>query len=71
MLEDSNALVFMEAIKSVEYLSSIMGKLIKQQKAKQFIALLTDKVKVLSKACSIKRPSQPQSVQQTKLSAVS
>ena len=32
MLEDSNALVFMEAIKTHEYLSILMGKGIKQQK---------------------------------------
>jgi hypothetical protein len=32
MLEDSNALVYMEAIKTVEYLSILMGKAIKQQK---------------------------------------
>ena len=32
MLEDSNALVFMEAIKTLEYLSTLMGKAIKQQK---------------------------------------
>ena len=44
MLEDSNALVFMEAIKTVEFLYLIMGKLIKQQKTKSFIALLADKV---------------------------
>jgi len=29
ILEDSNALVFMEAIKTVEYLSILMGKSIK------------------------------------------
>jgi hypothetical protein len=29
MLEDSNALVYMEAIKTVEYLSILMGKSIK------------------------------------------
>ena len=29
MLEDSNALVFMEAIKTAEFLSLIMGKQIK------------------------------------------
>jgi hypothetical protein len=29
MLEDSNALVFMEAIKTVEYLCILMGKAIK------------------------------------------
>ena len=32
MLEDSNALVFMEAIKTVENLSIILGKQIKPQK---------------------------------------
>jgi hypothetical protein len=45
MLEDSNALVFMEAIKTVELLSILMGKQLKQQKLRQFIALLTDKYK--------------------------
>jgi len=34
LLEDSNALVFMEAIKTVEYLSKIIGKNIKAQKIK-------------------------------------
>lgn len=45
MLEDSNALVFMEAIKTTEYLSILMAKSIKQQKLKQFVGLLTDKYK--------------------------
>jgi hypothetical protein len=45
MLEDSNALVFMEAIKAVEYLSILIGKHIKSQKLRQFLNLLTDKVK--------------------------
>jgi hypothetical protein len=45
MLEDSNALVFMEAIKTLEYLSTLMGKAIKQQKMRQFVNLLTDKYK--------------------------
>lgn len=45
MLEDSNALVFMEAIKTLEYLSILMGKGIKQQKMRQFLALLTEKYK--------------------------
>jgi len=30
MIEDSNALVFMEAIKSIEYLTILIGKAIKQ-----------------------------------------
>lgn len=47
MLEDSNALVFMESIRTVEYLAILMGKSIKQQKIKNFIALLADKVKLL------------------------
>jgi hypothetical protein len=29
MLEDSNALVFIEAIKTVEFLSLLMGKMLK------------------------------------------
>ena len=45
MLEDSNALVYMEGIKTVEYLSILMGKTIKQQKMKQFLCLLADKYK--------------------------
>ena len=45
MLEDSNALVYMEAIKTVEYLSILMGKAIKQQKLRQFVTLLADKYK--------------------------
>jgi len=45
MLEDSNALVYMEAIKTVEYLSILMGKAIKQQKMRQFVSLLADKYK--------------------------
>lgn len=45
MLEDSNALVYMEGIKTVEYLSILMGKTIKQQKMKQFLSLLADKYK--------------------------
>lgn len=45
MLEDSNALVYMEAIKTVEYLSILMGKAIKQQKLRQFVSLLADKYK--------------------------
>jgi hypothetical protein len=45
MLEDSNALVYMEAIKTVEYLSILMGKAIKQQKMRQFVTLLADKYK--------------------------
>lgn len=45
MLEDSNALVYMEGIKTVEYLSLLMGKAIKQQKMRQFISLLADKYK--------------------------
>ena len=45
MLEDSNALVFMEAIKTVELLSILMGKQLKQQKLRQFIGLLSDKYK--------------------------
>lgn len=45
MLEDSNALVYMEAIKTTEYICALLGpKLVKQQKAKHFLALLTDKV---------------------------
>ena len=45
MLEDSNALVYMEAIKTVEYLSILMGKAIKQQKMRQFVTLLAEKYK--------------------------
>lgn len=45
MLEDSNALVYMEAIKTVEYISILMGKAIKQQKMRQFVSLLADKYK--------------------------
>lgn len=45
MLEDSNALVFMEAIKTVESLCILMGKAMKQQKLKGFITLLADKFK--------------------------
>jgi hypothetical protein len=45
MLEDSNALVFMEGIKTVENLCLLMGKNIKQQKLKGFISLLADKYK--------------------------
>jgi hypothetical protein len=45
MLEDSNALVFMESIKTVKYLAILMGKAIKAQKMKQFISLLADKFK--------------------------
>ena len=45
MLEDSNALVFMEAIKTVEYLSMLLGKNIKHQKLRQFISLLAEKYK--------------------------
>ena len=45
MLEDSNALVFMEAIKTVEYLSILLGKNIKPLKLRSFIALLAEKYK--------------------------
>lgn len=45
MLEDSNALVFMEAIKTVEILVQIIGKTIKAKKMKQFVSLLSDKYK--------------------------
>ena len=45
MLEDSNALVFMEAIKCVEYISILLGKNIKAIKLKHFIQLLTEKYK--------------------------
>ena len=45
MLEDSNALVFMEAIKCLEYLSILLGKNIKAPKLKHFIQLLTEKYK--------------------------
>ncbi len=45
MLEDSNALVYMEAIKTVEYLPILMGKAIKQQKMRQFVTLLAEKYK--------------------------
>jgi hypothetical protein len=47
MLEDSNALVFMEAIKCVEYLSILLGKNIKALKLKQFIQLLVEKVYII------------------------
>lgn len=43
MLEDSNALVFMEAIKTVENLCILMT--IKQSKLKGFLSLLADKYK--------------------------
>lgn len=43
MLEDSNALVFMEAIKTVEFLCILMGRNMK--KLKNFVALLADKYK--------------------------
>ena len=45
MLEDSNVLVYMEAIKSVEYLATIMNKQIKAKKVKHFVQLLVDKYK--------------------------
>lgn len=45
MLEDSNALVYMESIKTLEYLCILMGKSIKQQKMRQFVTLLADKYK--------------------------
>lgn len=45
MLEDSNALVFLEAIKTVELLTLTIGKTIKAKKMKQFVNLLADKFK--------------------------
>lgn len=58
MLEDSNALVFMEAIKSVECLTLLLGKNVKPQKIRQFIALLADKVTLVSSLFSIKKQKQ-------------
>lgn len=45
MLEEPNMLVFIEAIKMVEYLSIICRGSIKQAKMKQFVSLLADKYK--------------------------
>ena len=45
MLEDPNMLVFIEAIKTIEYFSILCGKSVKQAKMKQFVQLLADKYK--------------------------
>ncbi len=45
MMEDSNALVFMEGIKAVECLSILLGKSINKTKLKNFISLLVEKFK--------------------------
>jgi len=45
MLEDPNALVFIEAIKIIGSLSILCKQTIKQSKMKQFVNLLADKYK--------------------------
>jgi hypothetical protein len=45
MLEDPNMLVFIEAIKTVEFLSILLKNGIKTGKMKQFVQLLADKYK--------------------------
>ena len=43
ILEDPNMLVFIEAIKTIEYLAILLKQTIKQSKMKQFVKLLADK----------------------------
>ena len=45
MLEDPNMLVFIEAIKMIEYLALLLKQTIKASKMKQFVQLLADKYK--------------------------
>ena len=45
MLEDPNMLVFIEAIKMIEYLAVLLKSTIKVSKMKQFVQLLADKYK--------------------------
>ena len=45
MLEDPNMLVFIEGIKTVEYLAVLLRSAIKSAKMKQFIQLLANKYK--------------------------
>ena len=45
MLEDPNMLVFIEAIKTVEFLAILLRSSIKSPKMKQFIQLLANKYK--------------------------
>lgn len=45
MLEDANMLVFIEAIKTVDYLANLLRSSMKQAKAKSFLTLLADKYK--------------------------
>ena len=45
MLEDPNMLVFIEAVKTVEYLALLLKQTIKTAKMKQFVQLLADKYK--------------------------
>lgn len=45
ILEDPNMLVFIEAIKAIEYLAILLKQTIKQAKMKQFLKLLADKYK--------------------------
>ncbi len=45
MLEDMNQLVYMEAIKSLEYLAILLNKQLKPKRMKQLITLLVDKFK--------------------------
>lgn len=43
MLEDKNMLVYLEAIRSIELLSQLLGQQIKQIKVKQFVNLIANK----------------------------
>lgn len=50
MLEDANLLVFIEAIRSIEFLAHLLSSSMKQVKAKNFLALLADKYKEVKTA---------------------
>lgn len=50
MLEDANLLVFIEAIRGVEFLAHLLGTSMKQVKAKTFLTLLADKYKEVKTA---------------------
>lgn len=50
MLEDANLLVFIEAIRSIEFLAHLLGSSMKQVKAKAFLTLLADKYKEVKTA---------------------
>ena len=45
MLEDKNALVYVEAIRTLELLCICIGKTIKPKKMKQIVSLLAEKYK--------------------------